>query len=166
MIDLETLGLDPGCTILSLGAAEFDEDGVVETFYRNISLRSCDEAGLEIDAGTLEWWLGQDETVQDQLGGGEELLEVLRDFSRFYDGADEIWGNSPSFDCEILSAAYDAVQYPVPWGFRDERCFRTLKNMPGAVEIEQEGEHHNALDDAVHQARRASGTIRRWSDGF
>lgn len=164
MLDLETLGLDPGCVILSIGAAEFDADGVGETFFRNVSLVSCDDAGLEIDANTLEWWLGQDEHVQDQLVGGEELTEVLHDFAAFVDEADEIWANAPSFDCAILAHAYDACNAPVPWEFYQERCFRTLKNMPGAVEIDREGDHHNALDDAVHQARRASGTIRRWSD--
>ncbi|MWG34791.1 3'-5' exoribonuclease [Halomarina oriensis] len=164
MLDLETLGLDPGCVILSLGAVAFDEEGVKETFSRSISLKSCDEAGLEIDAGTLEWWLGQDENVQEQLTGGDELTEVLHEFSEFYSGAEEIWGNSPSFDCEILSAAYDAANAPVPWEFYHERCFRTLKAMPGAVDLEREGDHHDALDDAVHQARRASATLARWSE--
>lgn len=163
MLDLETLGLDPGCAIISLGAAAFDEDGVGETFYRSISLQSCDEAGLEIDAGTLEWWLGQDDNAREALTGGEELTEVLHEFAQFYDDAEEIWANAPSFDCEILSAAYDAAKAPVPWEFYEERCFRTLKNLPGAVELEQDGTEHDALDDAVHQARRASESLSRWS---
>lgn len=164
MVDLETLGLDPGAAILSIGAAEFDQDGVGETFYRSISLVSCDDAGLEIDAGTLEWWLGQDDNAREQLTGGDELTEVLHEFTEFYDDADEIWANAPSFDCEMLSAAYDASKAPVPWEFYEERCFRTLKNLPGAVDIEQDGEEHDALDDAVHQARRASRTLARWDD--
>ena len=164
MLDLETLGLNPGCVILSVGAAEFDVDGVGETFYRSISLDSCDKVGLEIDAGTLEWWLDQDENVQDQLVGGESLGDVLEDFAVFYGYADEIWANAPSFDCEILEAAYEAANAPVPWEFYQERCYRTLKNLPGAVDVERNGDHHDALDDAVHQAERASRTLAKWSN--
>lgn len=163
MLDLETLGLEPGCAIISFGAARFDHTGVGETFYRSISLVSCDDAGLEIDAGTLEWWLGQDDNAREQLTGGEELTEVLHEFAEFYDGADEIWANAPSFDCQILSAAYDACNAPVPWEFYEERCFRTLKNLPGAVEVEQDGVDHNALDDALHQARVASKTLHEYA---
>lgn len=164
MLDLETLGLEPGCVILSIGAVEFDTEGLGETFYRSISLQSCDEAGLEIDAGTLEWWLEQDENVKDQLVGGEELTEVLYEFGQFYEGADEIWANAPSFDCNVLEAAYDAVEAPVPWQFYEERCYRTLKNLPCAVEVERDGDHHDALDDAVHQADRAHLTLRRMAE--
>lgn len=164
MLDLETLGLDPGCVILSLGAVEFDAEGLGDTFYRSINLQSCDDVGLEIDAGTLEWWLEQDETVQGQLFGGEELTEVLHEFGQFYDGADEIWANAPTFDCQILAHAYDAVEAPVPWEFYEERCFRTLKNLPCAADVHRDGDHHDALDDAVHQADVAHLTLRRMGE--
>jgi DNA polymerase III epsilon subunit-like protein len=73
MIDIETLGLGPGATILSIGAVRFSTDGLGEEFYREISLQSCQAVGLEIDADTLEWWLEQDGDVADILTGGEQL---------------------------------------------------------------------------------------------
>jgi hypothetical protein len=37
---------------------------------------------------------------------------------------------------------------------------RTVQSLPGAVELEHEGVEHNALDDAVHQAREVGATLR------
>jgi hypothetical protein len=166
MLDIETLGTEPGCAILSIGAVAFDLEGTGDTFSRSIDLESCQDAGLDIDAETLEWWLGQNDDVREVLTGGDDLETVLRDFATFYDQVDpdEIWANAPTFDCEILEAAYQRQNFPVPGSYWDERCYRTLKNLPGAVDIEREGDHDDALDDAIYQARRASATLARWSD--
>ncbi|KOX93250.1 3'-5' exonuclease [Halorubrum tropicale] len=161
MLDIETLGLDPGATIVALAAVRFDADGVGDTFQRSISMTSCQRAGLTIDAETLDWWLAQDELAKEQLSGGDRLADVLEDFAEWYGDADEIWANSPSFDCDILSAAYDAVGLDEPWDFWNERDFRTLSSFEAAPEPEQAGVEHDALDDAVHQAEIAAETLRR-----
>jgi hypothetical protein len=161
MVDIETLGTEPGCAILSIGAVRFDGGQLGDTFYETISAQSCQNKGLSIDAGTLEWWLDQDEEAQDVLSGGLGLAWALAEFANWYDDADEIWANSPSFDCEILAAAYDAVDKDVPWDFWQERDFRTLKNLPVAPEIEHSGVEHDALDDAKHQAHVAASTLKR-----
>ncbi|GGO03681.1 3'-5' exonuclease [Haloarcula pellucida] len=161
MVDLETLGTDPGAVILSIGAVRFDEVGLSDEFYKNVSIQSCVDAGLEIDADTLDWWLGQDDEVQDVLQGGVRLSKALAHFSAFYRGADEIWAFSPTFDCQILSAAYDAIDEPTPWNYRDERDCRTLAALPAAADVEQQGDAHDALDDAVYQARTVVETLDR-----
>jgi len=115
MVDIETLGTEPGCAICSIGAVVFDTGGLGDREY------------------------------------GES-------------GADEIWANAPSFDCEILADAYDRVDIAKPWDYWDERCYRTLKSLPGAVDIDRQGDHHDALDDAAHQARVASATLAGWDD--
>jgi hypothetical protein len=162
MIDIETLGTEPGDAILSIGAVYFDLDGVGDTFYRSILVESCQAADLRIDAETLEWWLGQDDAAQDVLAGGEGLPTALVEFTEWLRAQDfdEIWANSPSFDCEMLEVAYDAIGTEAPWEYYQERDFRTLKSLPGAAEIEQDGTEHHALEDAVHQARVASATLR------
>lgn len=160
MVDIETLGLEPGCAILSIGAVRFDADGVGDEFYQSVDLQSCQDAGLTIDAGTLDWWLGQDDAITGVLTGGLNLDATLVGFTEFYGLAEEIWANSPSFDCEILEAAYAAVGREEPWGFRDERCVRTLRSLPGAVDVEMDGEEHHALDDAKQQARSVAATLR------
>ena len=59
-----------------------------------------------------------------------------------------------------LEAAYDAVSLEPPWDFYELRDVRTVQSLPGAVELEQEGTAHDALDDAVHQPREVGATLR------
>jgi DNA polymerase III epsilon subunit-like protein len=159
MVDIETLGIEPGAVILSLGAVRFDDAEILDEFERNISLESCQEVGMEIDADTLEWWLGQDGDVQHVLTGGKPLDQVLYEFNDWYGDADEIWAFSPSFDCAHLADAYDRVGRSEPWSYRDERDCRTLVELPGAVDLEQHGNEHDALDDAKYQARTVMATL-------
>lgn len=161
MVDIETLGLDPGSAILSIGAVRFDAGEIGETFERSISLSSCQEHGLEIDAGTLEWWFEQGDDAQGQLVGGDDLGDVLGAFSDWYGDADEVWANSPSFDCSLLEIAFDRIGTETPWEFYEERDFRTLKSLPVAEVVTHDGVDHDALDDAMHQAHVASTTLER-----
>jgi hypothetical protein len=85
MLDLETLGREPGAAVLSISAVRFDADHVGETFARSIDLQSCEAAGLTIDAETLEWWLGQDAAAREVLTGGVPLADALADFAAFYE---------------------------------------------------------------------------------
>lgn len=164
MVDIETLGLEPGAAILSIGAVEFTTDGLGDEFYREINLRSCQESGLEIDAGTLEWWFGQDDAVTDVLSGGDPLGLVLNQFYEWYPGGAEVWANSPSFDCRHLEEAFDAVDLTEPWEYYEERDVRTLKSLPGAANIPWDGDKHHALDDAKHQARFVAETLQNLND--
>ena len=161
MVDIETLGRERGAAILSIGAVRFDSAGVYGEFYRSVNRESCEAAGLTVEEDTLSWWQGQDEAAREVLHGGEKLADVLFEFTQWFEDANEIWANSPSFDCEILEAAYEAVGLVEPWEFYHERDARTIKNLPIAPELEQDGTEHDALDDAAHQARIVSKTLER-----
>jgi DNA polymerase III epsilon subunit-like protein len=161
MLDIETLGLEPGAAILSIGAVRFDAGQLGSTYTCSISLESCQDAGLDIDAGTLEWWLDQDDDAQDVLTGGTDLEDALEHFTTWLGDPDEVWANSPSFDCKILEHAYEAVGLTVPWNFYQERDYRTLSKLPVAPEIDHDGVKHDALDDAMHQAHLAAATLKR-----
>lgn len=162
MIDIETLGLTAGSAILSIGAVRFDESDVWDEFYQEISLESCQEAGLTIDAGTLEWWLDQDDSVAEVLTGGKRLGNVLGKLVLYYGDADEVWANSPAFDCELIEEACRTVDTRAPWGYSEKRDVRTVRNLPGVgdVDVEMEGEQHHALDDAKWQARVVGKALR------
>jgi hypothetical protein len=161
MVDIETLGLDAGAAILSIGAVRFDSDGPTgDEFYREVSLESCQEAGLEVDAQTLEWWLEQDEAARDALTGGQELADVLELFADWYGDADEVWANSPSFDCALLEAAFTAAGSEIPWTFKHERDVRTVAALDLVNEPDHDGVEHHALDDAAHQARYVAKALR------
>lgn len=161
MLDIETLGTDPGATVLSVGAVAFDDHGPTgETFHESVDVQSCQAAGLEIDAGTLAWWLNQTETAQDVLTGGDDIKNVLTALTAWWpDDADEVWANSPAFDCRLLGATYAAVGLTEPWEYYQTRDVRTIRALPGAVELDMDGTEHNALDDAMHQAREVAATL-------
>jgi len=161
MVDIETLGLEKGSAILSIGAVRFSAETLSDGAEWSISLESCQEHGLEMDAGTLEWWLDQGEMANRVLSGGQELETVLTQFAEWFGDADEIWANSPSFDCEMLEHAYTQVGLVEPWEFYQERDFRTLDSLSIAPEMDQEGTEHDALADAVYQAKVASETLAR-----
>lgn len=160
MVDIETLGLEPGSAILSIGAVTFTPDGLGHEYYNEISLESCQDEGLELDANTLEWWLDQDDDVTGVLTGGDSLGYILSEFADWFPEGAQVWANSPAFDCAHLESAFDAVGLTEPWEYYDTRDVRTLREeIPTAPEVEQEGNEHDALDDARHQARIVSETL-------
>lgn len=167
MVDIETLGIEPGAAILSIGACTFDREGVGETVHVSVDLESCQERGLTIDADTLQWWLEQDDAAREILTGGVPLATALAELREFLEthAYEELWANSPKFDMEHLEAAYDALDWPTPWAFYELRDVRTVTELPGAVERDQDGTEHDALDDAVHQAKEVAATLRELKYG-
>ena len=161
MVDIETLGLDRHAAIISLGAVRFDAGKMGETFYREVNLESNDAHGRTIDEDTWDWWTDEQGADEATLRAGADLVDVLADFAEWYGDADEIWANSPSFDCELLEDAYAQTPYSEPWEFWEERDYRTLSELPVAPDLEMQGEEHHALDDAKHQAHVAATTLKR-----
>lgn len=163
MVDIETTGIETGAAIVQIGAASFDRDGIGNTFNRSIDLVDAQQQGLHIDADTLLWWLDQEPMVREQLHGGDDLLAVMEAFAEFCHGVDEIWANSPAFDCKKLKAAGEAVGIEMPWDYWQQRDYRTLMDLPVAVETTHDTNHY-AIDDAVAQAKDAAATLRAMED--
>ena len=59
MLDIETFGTTPGCVVLSIGAVEFDLDGIKGEFHAHIDVDSSTALGLKVDARTEKRWLEQ-----------------------------------------------------------------------------------------------------------
>ena len=125
--------------------------------------------GLRPSAGTITWWL-TDKSVTDEARSlfvdphAVQLPLALDAFSDWINSEPvEMWGNSAAFDCGLLAAAYTACGKETPWAFWRERCYRTVKSLPGAedVKLVRTGTHHNALDDAKYQALCASIYLKR-----
>ena len=162
MLDLETLGKRPYCALLSIGACamRLDRDEpITDLFYQPITLESCFEVGLKADASTIQWWMTNEHVTQEARDNafqpGLPLPEALDAFTDWLQSRPlQLWGNSARFDLGILEAAYLVCGKEPPWDFRLERCYRTIKNLPGAagVEFVRVGTYHNAVHDAVSQA--------------
>lgn len=157
MIDLETMGTDSDAAIVSIGAVEFSHLGLGRTFYSPINLQSNLEDGRSVTGSTIEFWLKQDEAARLALCDIKSSLRtILYQLSDWMPADPIVWGNGATFDNVILANAYKALEISVPWKFYNDRCYRTLKALCPEIETEPFiGTKHNALADAVHQAKHA-----------
>lgn len=162
MIDLETLGTVPGCAILSIGAVAFNSrNGEIDNgLYTIVSRESCAKMGLHEEPGTIKWWEGQGAEARDVLIAAASpvaaslptALEELNAYLSQHSGV-RVWGNGADFDNPILAVAYRAAGVKPGWAAYNGRCYRTVKNMAKHVKMRRTGTHHNALDDAISQAK-------------
>ena len=160
MVDLETLGTTPGCVILSIGAVAFDRVAgtLGNEFYVNLDPDSCRGFGLSVNPQTVEWWARQSPEARAALESDQLPLGLaLAAFTGFFklNGGRTIWGHGANFDPPVLEAAYRALGVTPPWKYWAVRDTRTLYELADVSPDRTEGVHHNALADAVSQARAA-----------
>lgn len=165
MVDLETLGQTPGCSIISIGAVMFDKTVHTDkTFYVVVNRQSCADVGLFEEPSTIDWWMRQSEEARVVLAKAaskteslhiKDALSALNAWVRQHANANsvKVWGNGSDFDNALLSCAFRAVGMRAAWAFWNSRCFRTTKNRSTVQAPPRMGVHHNALDDAIHQAQ-------------
>ena len=161
MVDLETISTDNDAGIISIGAVPFNHAFPFPQFYEKIEFVTLEQKGFHLSKSTLDWWSKQSEEARSEAFSGtvpiEEVLSAFASYIKELEVPVNIWGNGSDFDNIILWNAYDRCGIPAPWSFRNNRCFRTLKNVfsfiPAPIFI---GEKHNALADAGFQAHHAT----------
>ena len=160
MVDLETMGLLTDAAIVSIGAVRFNpvEGTLGSTFYKVVNLKSAVRGGGKIYPETVIWWMQQSKEAREALTGDDSVLieTALKEFADWVreetlEGG--IWGNGAAFDNVVLEGAYLRLGKMVPWSYKENRCYRTVAAMYPEIEREQLGTHHNALDDAISQAK-------------
>jgi hypothetical protein len=162
MIDLETLGLTPNAAFISLGACRFSPETaqIGDSFYERINWETAMD-GREVTPATLRWWMQQgDDARLEIIKPGRNMKDVL-DSLYFWLGSDcVVWGNGSTFDISILEDAYRQCGINIPWKFWNVRDVRTVvdlaKGLVDKNDVAQEGTAHNALGDAVYQAKYVS----------
>lgn len=178
MIDLETLGVDAGAALVSVGAVAFDLDhGVDEadTFEAVVKLEDALDVGT-MTPSTLKWWMEQSPEAQRQtfLREGREVEEVLEDLGAFVQKRSEekgyrdvhVWGNSNKFDLGILEDKYATCGLAIPWNYARDQNVRTVvllaKHILGMErpEFPEDLTAHRCLHDAIHQARYVVEMVR------
>lgn len=159
MIDLETYDTVPGGIILTVGACTFD---LRESFYERISFQDSIQHGFTESRDTARWWDKQDVAVKEEaMGGTSGCLDLVVKLADWMAGLEHksnirVWGNGADFDLPILRAYYDRLGVPLPWGPFSGRCYRTLKDLlPHITPDVKNKTKHNALEDAIYQARHA-----------
>lgn len=170
MIDIETLDTIESAVVLSIGVVAFNhryqEGGITKEFYCGIGTKDLrDEQiimGRTVSTDTVQWWKKQSGKAQNVFKNSthDSVTDALDDLTKFITKSHvtdqpNIWGNGPDFDNQIVSSLYRSYGMTPPWKFFQYRCHRTMKMMHGhiASPLLREGAHHNALDDATHQAK-------------
>lgn len=164
MLDLETFGTHAGAIIISIGAVKFwpNEPGgpiLGELFHAAIDPRTCGQLGLQLDMGTLLWWLepsqrGALDHWLSQKDQWQDIVNALEGFHQWVgEDAGPTWARGPSFDCVILRAAFMRVGRETPWHFRDDRDQRSIVGlMPSDWKPDvAPTQWHDALSDALRQ---------------
>ena len=177
MLDLETFGTSSTAVVTTIGAVKFDpfSGAIGETFYMRLRdlERQQSEYGRTVDAGTVRWWLQQDEATRKEqyadMGNMVSTKVALEEFSNFASCFDPgagtpiktyMWGNGADFDNMILGSLYDGAKMKKPWTYGANRCYRTMKAMRKDIVQIRVGIHHNALDDAMTQALHLQKIIK------
>lgn len=163
MIDLETMGTIPELApVISIGAVFMDLDrGLLgNTFYMTLKIDDQLEKGRKIDADTLKWWFGQSDAAKKVFHEkAQATAMVLNTFAQWIkmnkaSKRVKVWGNGSGFDINILENILRQYNIGCPWGYSDATDLRTFKRfVAGGQEIPRIGTAHNALDDALNQAK-------------
>lgn len=177
MVDLEAMGQKPNAPIVSIGAVLFEPSTgeIGPEFYTVVKLKSAVDGGAVPDPDTIMWWMQQSQEARDAICDTTNAVAIataLSDLNVFIrDNTDpkhlQVWGNGATFDNVILRASYERESVPCLWSFWNDRDVRTIVELGRAVgftprnEIPFDGDLHNALADARHQAKYVSAIWQR-----
>jgi hypothetical protein len=153
MVDIETYDVNPSAVILSIGAAEISLDDkptpcVYPYFYTELDINTQFERTKSID--TMNWWAAQG---NPPIHGSLNIIDALGDFSSWlarFKKTPIIWCKGTNFDVVILTHAFNQFSIPIPWKYNNVRDCRTIFKIAG---ITPRKAGHNALDDAIDQAK-------------
>ncbi|MGJ0639224.1 3'-5' exonuclease [Xenorhabdus bovienii] len=152
MLDLETMGTATDSAIISIGAVFFDPatGELGSSFYSPVDLTSSMQSGGAVDGLP---------SITEVLF---ELEEFVNKSTKYNTHGLKVWGNGASFDNVILRSAYDREKIKPLWRWNNDRDVRTIVELGRAIGFDPkynmpfEGSRHNALDDAIHQAKYVS----------
>src|SRR3990167_3580212 len=194
MLDFETLSLKENAVLLAIGACTFDPatGEIGAEFYAAIDPRT--QHGRDISASTVLWWMEQDVRARakitdaikaaDQVEAGlpDDMDEAARaevEASAAFSiqnvargllvwigtlGDDiEVWSNGAK-DHSWFDSMFEYSGYKNPLQYGNQRDYRTLKALFPELKREEYGVAHNALDDAIGQAKHACAIMRPSDD--
>jgi hypothetical protein len=169
MLDLETIGTKHDAAIVAIGAVAFSSaEGIYSHFYTTVSLESSLFYRGTVDASTILFWMGMESQARKEIIEASTslplamslfskwLLDLNTDISRHL-----VWGNGSDFDNVIFNNAYRNTGNPgMLWPYRNNRCYRTLKNLNPQIPCHKPKIPHHALWDATAQAEHALEIVK------
>lgn len=157
MVDCETLDIGERPVLLSIGAVVFNDQQIQDYFEYFINKETAISEGFTVSQSTLDWWDQQDPDARAYAFNGEgDIQEALKALIQFYElnECTEIWSKGSLADIRWINNALDYFGIERPWKYYKEFCFRTLLKSAPKFDMPFVGMPHNALDDAIHQAKQ------------
>lgn len=167
MVDLETLGIKDGSTIFQIAAASFDlRTGEIHDEI-NLKLNIGKSENLQVDGGTLRWWLKTDSDLLAELISEGDLteLEMYTQFAEWIrkHESPKLWGNGIMFDNVKLQQKMEEIGLRYPIYYQHDRDVRTILDLASTVSgltqkkirenvAEENGERERA-HDAIYDVR-------------
>ncbi len=162
MIDIETIGVAPAATILTIAAQTFDPFGTGPSprhYYARISLESQEDR--TIDQNTIDWWATQPPAVREEAFNEENRIpldQALDELGKLIWTSKLLWCQGPTFDCTILEHAYKSYHKPLPWKYYMVRDSRTVFSLWPEQPIPPTT--HHALEDCRRQIGMLQQTLQ------
>lgn len=166
-IDLETLGINSKAPIVQVGMSFFTRKGIFLNTQLTVNFEDAIKYG-EADGSTIAWWLKQPKVAQDTLfqdpRSAVEVCEIIQKLVAAQE-PDFFWAHA-TFDFPILKSLFKKLDIEFNLDHRKMMDLRTLELASGDYQwTEREGIHHNALDDAVHQAKNIINMLNKINVG-
>ena len=161
MFDIETLGVGPAATILTIAAQSFDPLGTgygPRQYYARITLES--QENRNIDDGTIAWWATQPEAQAEAFAEDNRipLDQALDELGKLIWTSNYLYANGPTFDCTIIEHAYKSYNKPIPWQYYKVRDARTIYSL--WPELPRPPTSHHALEDCRRQIDMLQATLK------
>lgn len=176
-LDIETEATTPDAVICTIGAVIINivtGEERAEFYTRCITQTQVDQLGRVTDEETQAFWLKQSEenpTAFDEAFDHSllrfELKAALEAFKDWYHQnftagqRPAVFANGPEFDCVIVAHAYKQLLLELPWDHGCNQSVRTMVWMGRVIlgidpkkELHFEGDRHDALADARHEAQQ------------
>lgn len=160
MIDKETLALD-NPVVIQLGFVVFNKDKVLWTSSYNICPKSCVAIGMEMDLDTVSWWLKTNPSLLTSILDGnsvsiEEALSFMFNVYKSFN-CKGVMSNGSLADIKWVHQLVKGInktnetKIEIPWSYKEEMCFRTMRALFPQYKGVEFGERHDALNDARYQ---------------
>lgn len=169
-IDIETLGTLVDSQILSIGMVMFDlKTGELGSSVI-INIAIDDNAAVNATLGTLKFWISQAKNNPEALESlfserkrkvpMQTALYIIERFVKEQQPTN-VWANGTKFDLGMIERQFSLHNMQVPWRFNADNCMRTLRRFAGNIEVDFNGIAHNALSDAMWQAKYISAACNK-----
>lgn len=136
------------------------------SFHCALEINDQIKRGLDFDSSTLVFHLEHNEKFFKECLGMEadgipiiapdyalrEFATFLHDLSSRHSHYEQpvVWANGAVSDHKWLASLYNAYDLRMPIGFRDQLCFRTIREMYPSY-LSAYNNSHDSFDDCVNQ---------------